>query len=138
MKKKIKKKIMAHKSTIIQFIKFGLIGVGWVWIHLSITYIFTEYFWLHYLISYYIGQFIWMTNNFIWNKYMTFWKKDWKHIKQYILSIMFYSITSLISGGIVYLFTEYLWIRYIVSTIITIPFVSLVNFISHKYVVFKH
>lgn len=131
------KKILQYKTTIIQFIVFGLIGLVGIWIHLSITYIFTEYLWIYYLISYYIGQFLWMTNNFIWNKYITFKKRDWKYLKQYILSIIFYSIIAILSGGVVYLFTDYLWIWYITSIIITIPLVSLINFISHKYVVFK-
>jgi len=130
--------LLKHKSLIIQFIKFGLVWLSGVLLHLSITYTFTEYFWMYYLLSYYIGQFLWMTNNFVWNKYITFWKKDWKHIKQYMLSIVFYGITSLTSGWIVYLLTEYLSIWYIVSTIITIPFASLINFILHKKIVFKH
>lgn len=134
----IKKALWQNKVSIIQFIKFCLIGFGGVWIHISTTYLLTEYIGIYYLISYYIGQFLGMTNNFIWNKYLTFQKKDWKHIQQYILSMIFYSITALISGGIVYLLTEYLWIRYIISTIITIPIVSLVNFISHKYIVFRY
>ena len=138
MMKFIKSKLLQHRITIIQFIKFCIIWFSWVWIHLGITYILTEYFGLYYLLSYYIGQFFWMSNNFIWNKYVTFWKKSWKHIKQYILSIIFYSITALVSGGIVYILTDYLWIWYIISTIITIPLVSLVNFAFHKKIVFKY
>ena len=137
MIKSMKKILIKHKITIIQFIKFSIIWMSGVWIHLCITYIFTEYLGIYYLISYYIGQFLWMTNNFLRNKYITFWKKGWKRLKQYVLSIIFYGITALLSGGIVYILTDHFWIRYIVSTIITIPIVSLINFVSHKYIVFK-
>jgi len=126
-----------HKVTIIEFIKFSIVWASGVSIHLVTAYILTEYIWIWYLISYYVWQFFGMTNNFLWNKYKTFKKKDWKHIRQYILSLVFYTLTALWSWGIVYILTDHLKIWYILSTLITIPIVVFINFLSHKYIVFK-
>ena len=126
-----------NKETVYQFIKFWIIWVTWVWIHLIITYFLTDLIWLYYIISYYIWQFFWMTNNFMLNRYFTFSSNKWKLHKQYLSSLLFYTLTALISWWLVYILTEYLHIRYIFSTVLSISLIFVINFALHKYIVFK-
>ena len=135
---KLKKIIHRNKPSIIQFIVFCLIGFSWATIHLWITYALTEFLSLYYLISYYIGQIIWSTNNFLLNKYFNFKDKSKLTLRQYIISMILYITTWLLSWYWVYLLTDKLWLRYILSSVVVIPFVALINFISHKYCVFKN
>lgn len=135
---KLKKIIHRNKPSIIQFIVFCLIGFSWATIHLWITYALTEFLSLYYLISYYIGQIIWSTNNFLLNKYFNFKDKSKLTLRQYIISMILYITTWLLSWYWVYLLTDKLWLRYILSSVVVIPFVALINFISHKYFVFKN
>ncbi len=124
-------------NNIMQFVFFCLIWFSWAAIHLWITYILTEFLGLYYLISYYVWQIIWSTNNFLLNKYFNFKDKSKLSIKQYVISMTLYITTWLLSWYWVYLLTDKLWIWYILSSAIVIPFVALINFISHKYFVFK-
>ena len=135
---KIKGIIKNYKQSFIQFIIFCLIWFSWAAIHLWITYVLTEFLSLYYLISYYIGQIIWSTNNFLLNKYFNFKDKSKLTVKQYIISMTLYILTWLLSWYWVYLLTDKLWLRYILSSAIVIPFVALINFISHKIFVFKN
>ena len=137
MKLKITK-IIINKKFIIQFVIFCLIWLSWAAIHLGITYVLTEFLSLYYIISYYIWQIIWSTNNFLLNKYFNFKDRTKLSINQYMISITFYITTWLLSWYWVYLLTDGLWLRYILSSAIMIPFVALINFISHKYFVFKN
>lgn len=134
---KLKKLITKHKLSVIQFIIFCLIWFTWAAIHLWITYVLTEFLWLYYIISYYIWQVIWSSNNFLLNKYFNFKDKAKLSIKQYIVSMILYITTWLLSWYGVYLLTDKLWVRYILSSVIVIPFVALMNFMSHKYFVFN-
>lgn len=117
---------------------FCLIWFSWAAIHLGITYILTEFLNSYYLISYYIGQIIWSTNNFLLNKYLNFKDKSKLSIKQYVVSMILYVSTWLLSWYWVYLLTDKLWVWYVLSSAIVIPFVALVNFVLHKYLIFNN
>lgn len=135
---KIKGIIKNYKQSFTQFIIFCLIWFSWAAIHLWITYILTEFLSLYYLISYYIWQIIWSTNNFLLNKYFNFKDKSKLSIKQYIISMTLYITTWLLSWYWVYLLTDKLWIWYILSSAIVIPFVALINFLLHKFFIFNN
>jgi putative flippase GtrA len=133
----IKSLYKLNKLNIRQFVVFCVIWFSGTFIHMLITYLLTEFLSVYYIISFYIWQIVWSTNNYLLNKYFNFKDKKKLSVSKYILSMVFYISTSLLSGYIVYLLTEYCNIQYLISMIFVIPFVALLNFILHKYFIFN-
>lgn len=137
MAKSIKSLYKTNKLNICQFVFFCVIWFSGTFIHMLITYLLTEFLNIYYIISFYIWQIVWSTNNYLLNKYFNFKDNKKLSVSKYILSMVFYISTSLLSGYIVYVLTEYCNIQYLISMILVIPFIALLNFLLHKYFIFN-
>lgn len=126
-----------NKNNIIQFCTFCFVGLIWTGINVWITYYFTDIIWLRYILSATIGQFVGISVNFMLNKNITFHAHTWNAIKQYVFSLLSYSIGVWLYLGLLYILVDFFEIWYILWILITVPIVVLINFITHKFIVFK-
>ena len=75
-------------------------------------------------------------NSFIWNKFWTF-RAQHKTSSQFVRFLLL-NITCLIfSSFCLFVFTDYLNLPYIIVWFVTMGFITVINFISSKYWVFK-
>ncbi|MCL2185725.1 MAG: GtrA family protein [Treponema sp.] len=129
-----------NKSSIIQFIKFGIVGLSNTFIA-YIVYAFLVFINLHYFIANIISFTVSVTNSFYWNKKYVF-KDENKKIKDIIISYIkvyiSYSFTGILLGNVLlYVFIDLLHIsKYIaplLGLIISVP----LNFLLNKKWAFK-
>ena len=128
------------KETVIQFIKFGIVGAANTLISYA-TYVFLVYLGVPYIIASICGFIVSTFNAFFWNNVFVFKKQEdekrnlWKALVKTFLS---YAGTSLVLNNILLaFFVEILHIsKYIaplISLVITIP----LNFLLNKFWSFK-
>jgi len=119
----------------IQFIKFGIVGASNVVLNLVIYYALL-YFSVQYMIAYTIAFAVCVCNAYFWNSHYVFPKSKGGG-KSFLKSVTAYGSTYLLSIGLLYALVELLnvskWISPLFVLCITMP----VNFILHKYWVFK-
>jgi len=129
------------KDAIIQFLKFGIVGLSNTLIAYAV-YAFFVFINLHYFIANFIAFTVSVTNSFYWNKKYVFKNKD-KSFKNILLSYVkvyiSYSITGIILGNVLlFIFIDLLHIsKYIapfLSLFISVP----LNFILNKKWAFKN
>lgn len=126
------------KSLLVEFIKFGLVGLIGVIINLGILYILTEYLGVHYLLSAFIGTSLAVTNNFLLNKVWTFKEKmNHEFLGKYSRFASISIITIILNLILLYFLTEIARVYYITSQFISIVVVSAINFLGNKAWTFK-
>lgn len=121
------------KNTIIQFIKFCIIGVFNTLINLVVLYLFTDIFGFYYMFSAVIAFLVAVTNSFIFNKLWTFEEKlnhkvYFKSIKFIVVSV----IALLINLVILYVLVEYFKMWYMAAQLVGIATNLIINFIGNK------
>ena len=124
------------KFLIIQFTKFGLVGVSNA-VVLIVVYYFLLYIQLHYLIAYIIGFILSVLNAYFWNnQYVfkqarsTFWNKLLKCYVSYIT-------TFIISTILLYFWVDVIGISEKIAPIINICITTPINFVMNKLWAFK-
>lgn len=133
------KNIIKHRNwrfLILQFIKFGLVGISNAIVLLVVYYILL-YVNIHYIVAYVIGFILSVLNAYFWNnQYVfkqarsTFW---YKLLKCYIS----YITTFVISTILLYLWVDVLSVSDKVAPIINICITTPINFIMNKLWAFK-
>lgn len=66
------KKLSQYRESIIQFVKYGIVGVSNVAISLLCFYILISNFEIHYLLANVVSFFCGFINSYLWNKYWVF------------------------------------------------------------------
>lgn len=132
---------MTNKSrirTLKEFSKFSLVGIINTSIHLSLLYVLTEFFSIWYLLSSFLAFLVALTNSFIMNTLWTF-KKNIKHktINKYTKFLTISIIAAILNLFLLYVFTEFVGLWYMISQIIAIIFTLMINFIGNKFWTFK-
>ena len=124
------------RPLILQFIKFGLVGVSNA-IVLLVVYYALLYIHVHYIIAYAIGFILSVLNAYFWNnQYVfkqarsTFWRKLFKCYVSYIT-------TFIISTVLLYLWVDILGISDKIAPIINICITTPINFVMNKKWAFK-
>ena len=125
----------------IQFIKFGIVGVSNTLINLGVYYFCIYVLGLHYQLANLIGFFVSVTNAYYWNSKYVFkgdGKRSWsEHIKQYGKTVTAYGGTYLLGVALLWLWVEKLHIPEgiapLINLIITIP----LNFVINKFWTFR-
>jgi dolichol-phosphate mannosyltransferase len=126
------------KEDFIQFFKFALIGVLNTIINLFVLYIFTEFFHIYYLISAVFAFLFAVTNSFIFNKIWTFKEKiSYNAYNKYFKFILISVVALIVNLVILYSFTEFLHIYYLVSQMMAIVLSFWINFVGNKLWTFK-
>lgn len=121
---------------IIQFIKFGIVGVSNTLISLGIYYILI-YFNVNYIVANTIGFIVSVLNAYYWNNKYVFNKSEESNLKPLIKTFASYGLTFILSTVLLIIMVDYLnisqMIAPIVNLIITIP----LNFLLNKFWAFK-
>ena len=121
---------------LIQFVKFGIVGVSNTLIALGVYWVCFYLLNLHYQLSNLISFVVSVTNAYYWNSRYVF-KSGRKrtareHIKAYGKAFLSYGSTYLLSAGLLYLWVEKLHISEgiapMINLLVTIP----LNFILNK------
>lgn len=127
------------KELIIQFIKFGLVGVSNTFVHLAIYYILL-FLNINYIVANSLGFIISVLNAYFWNNKFVFNKKEEKNEKDTIKTTLkklakvyvSYTFTFILSNILIYVWVDLLHISDkiapIINSIITIP----INFLMNK------
>lgn len=124
------------KSTIVQMVKFYVVGGSGTVVNLCTLYILTNFLGMWYLFSSAIGVIVSVTTNFFGNKIWTFKVKENK-IKLYI-NFWIASITGIIIQlALTFALVQYLNVWYVLAAFIAILIASFSNFLLSKIWVFK-
>ncbi len=129
-----------YKDLVVQFIKFGIVGVSNTLISLAIYYIFV---WISkdlYMWGNVVGWVVSVFNAFYWNNKYVFKaeNRDWKStLFRLAKNYLTYGSTFLLSTALLFIEVNFLnvseWIAPIINLLITIP----LNFLLNKFWAFK-
>jgi putative flippase GtrA len=137
---KLISKIKADKkgllTTIIQFIKFGIVGASNTLISLAIYYAL-YYLGVNYIIANTIAFFISVLNAYFWNNKYVFRSNKTNHFKAILKVYVSYGITFLLGTFLLYIMVQYFGVSKVIAPIfilfVTIP----INFLLNKFWAFK-
>ncbi len=122
-----------RKETIIQFLKFALVGLFGTGINIFVLLIATEYFGIYYIVSSLLAFLVAMTGNFFLNKIWTFNEKvKSKILKKYFDFFLVSTFALFINIVFLYVLTEFFGIHYLISQFVSIGFGLVANFAGNK------
>lgn len=127
-------------KSIVQFLKFSIIGTTGMTIDLTLVYVSKEFFALHFRIARIIGFVFALTSNFFLNRKFTFQKKDgniaFQYIKFFIVAVIAFSVNWFMS---VYLYENLAFFNkyYLLAAFMGILCGLTINFFGSKIIVFK-
>jgi len=129
------KVISVPKETIVQFIKFCIIGVSNTIIWFGIYYLLL-YFYVYYLLANIIAFVFSVLNSYLWNRKFTFTKNT---TTLFTITRLYasYGITTLLGTGLLYFFVDIVGLSKIISPVINIGITTVINFLLNKYFVFR-
>jgi putative flippase GtrA len=143
---KIKEKLHALEKnptwgSMIQFVKFGIVGVSNTLIALGVYWLCFYLLHMHYQLSNFISFIVSVTNAYYWNSKYVFKngvkKTAKKHIRAYGKAFLSYGGTYLLSVALLYLWVEKLniseGIAPLINLLVTIP----LNFMLNKFWAFR-
>jgi len=128
---------MKNNSSLIQFIKFGLVGVTNTLITAFVIWILLKGFHYSDYISNFIGYIIGLTNSFIWNRKWTFESKTKLSVTIFKFIVTF-AISYLFQLGNLYLLLHFTSIDPYICQLISIVVYTCINFALNKYYTFKN
>jgi dolichol-phosphate mannosyltransferase len=121
------------------FIKYGIVGASGTVISMLTLYILTDIAGLFYLISGAVAVELSLINNFIWNDRWTFGSNN--HANSIKTRIAHYHVISLTGAvadiTLLYIFTSWFGIYYLLSNFIAIVCVFFVNYIINSKITWK-
>lgn len=121
---------------IIQFIKFGIVGVSNTLISLLIYYALI-YFNINYIVANTFGFIVSVLNSYYWNSKYVFDKSDKGHLKPVIKTFISYGITFILSTILLIIMVDYLNISQIIAPILNLIITIPLNFLLNKFWAFK-
>lgn len=124
------------KNTIIQFIKFGVVGVSNTLISLSIYYVLV-YFNVNYVIASTLGFVVSVINAYFWNNKYVFNKSQSGNLKPMIKTFTAYGITYVLSTVLLIIMVQNLKISKNIAPILILFVTIPLNFILNKFWSFK-
>ena len=128
---------MIHHKSLVQFIKFGIVGVSNTLLTaISIWFLLKEFHCSDYF-SNFTGYIIGLLNSFIWNRKWTFESKTKVSVTVFKFIVTFV-ISYLFQLGNLYLLLHFTLIDPYYCQILSIVVYTLINFILNKYYTFKN
>lgn len=125
------------KALVLQFFKFGLVGVSNTLLSLAASYLLM---WLgvHYFIANVVGFVVGVVNSFFWNRRFVFKQStETNNAKMFLRLTISYGGSFFISMGLSTLLVEYAgvsqWLAPVLRLVVTVP----LNFIVNKVWAFK-
>lgn len=140
--KKIFDKLNIHNKKeffkfIIQFTKFGVIGISNTLISLCIYYIFIFINKDLYLIGYTIGFFVSVLNSYYWNNKYVFHKTEKGNAKPLVKTFISYGFTFILSYVLLIVFVKVIGISEAIAPLLNLILTIPLNFLLNKYWAFK-
>lgn len=129
------KQKLANKESVVQFIKFGIVGLSNTFVGLGIYYLLL---WLgaNYLVCNAISWVISVFNAFYWNnKYVFKTSNTW--LTALFRTYLSYGFSFLVSMVLLYVFVEWCGISKVLAPILTLVVTIPLNFILNKFWTFK-
>jgi dolichol-phosphate mannosyltransferase len=124
---------LKYKKGLVEFSKFAVVGGLGTIVNLLVLFSFTEIAKVYYLYSAVIAFFIAMTFNYLLNKVWTFEEHITHRPFNKYLKFTLVSIFALCFNlSLLYFFTEYLQVFYLVSQVFAIAFALIINYIGNK------
>lgn len=120
-----------HKPIIIQFVKFGLIGIMNAIVNLMVYYVLIH-FGAHYLIANFFGFALSVLNAYLFNNRFVFNKTQEGHLKPILKTYITYCTTFLLGTGFLYLLVDVLGISEWLAPLINIIVMTPLNFTLNK------
>jgi len=125
-----------------RFIKFCIVGFSGVFVNLGLLYFLTERLGLFHLFSAIIAIEASILTNFFLNYFWTWSSRKLTTRFLFIKRLLFFNLFSVITGFlnfvIYFALTEVFRIYYLLSSLISIIFITIINFIVNNKWIFKH
>ena len=130
----IKEKLQS-KENILQFIKFGIVGLSNTFIALAVYY---GLLWLgvNYLISNTISWIVSVFNAFYWNNKYVF-KNENTWLKALIRTYISYGFSFLLGTLLLYVFVDWLGVSKVIAPLLLLIITIPLNFLLNKFWTFK-
>jgi len=123
------------QQSIIRFIISGCIATV---VNLAILYVLTDIFGIWYLISAVVSFLAAFFVSFSLQKFWTFGDRDTNQLHlQAVKYFIFSSINLVLNTIMIYIFTDFFGIWYILSQIFTAAIIAIESFIIYRFVIFK-
>ena len=123
-------------SFVIQFIKFGIVGVSNTLISLAVYY-FLIYLGINYLLACSIGFVVSVANAYYWNSRYVFKKSDKNKIRTLLKTYSSYGITFFLSLGLMFLMVDILGISEYIAPLVNLCITIPINFLLNKFWAFS-
>ena len=124
------------KAFILQFLKFGIVGLSNFLIHMSVYYILVLVG-VFYIISYIIAFILATINSFYWNRKFVFKQTTGNKYKQLVKVFTVYSSTILLSTATLYVMVDIIGISELIAPILNIFITTPINFMLNKFWAFR-
>ena len=125
--------LMKRKGELLRFVKFCLVGLSGVLVHLGLLYLLTEFVGLFYLVSAVISIQSSIISNFTLNNYFTFADRRLPGAKSFLNHLLKFNLVSLaglgLNIGVLGLLTEVFGIYYLISALGGIAVAVLWNYL---------
>ena len=121
-------------KVVLQFIKFGIVGISNTIISLIVYYIFI-YFGLHYIIANTAGFIFGTINAYFWNNKYVFKKHNTEkrsHAKTGMKVFVAYGITYILSTVLLILWVDFFGIPQTIAPILNVCITTPLNFVMNK------
>lgn len=140
--KELYRRIVFNKTNniIIQLFRYTLVGGTAFIADIGLLYLLTEYLHIHYLVSASLSFIVGLLINYTISTYWVF-DRESSIVTNKSLEFLFFSLIGVIGIGLndilIWVFTEFVGIYYILSKIITAVLIYLWNFLARKYFIFN-
>lgn len=118
-------------STLLQFLRFCIVGAGGMVVDFGITFLLKEKFRLNKYAANSIGFSLAVVNNFLWNKYWTFHDRSEEVGMQFLLFLTISSTGLLLNNGVIYLLLNRWKMNFYLSKFFATGVVTAWNFLAN-------
>ena len=130
------------KELVIQFIKFGIVGVSNTLISLAVYYVCFNLLHMHHQLANFLGFLIGVINSYFWNSRYVFKMGEHRsfleHLKTFARTFAGYGLTSyLLGAALLWLWVDQLGISANLAPIINLFFTVPLNFLINKFWAFR-
>lgn len=121
-----------RKDSLIQFIKFGMVGLTNTLLNWLIYYILIS-LGVFYIIAYIVGFIISILNSYILNTFFVFKKDNRSHMVSLFKMTIAYSFTMILGSGLLFLLIDIFSISQLIAPVIVLLLTVPINFLINKY-----